>query len=109
MGMFASNDRTGSATDHGDFQSRLDAYAAGDLDDVGWLMMRTHLAECTDCQADLRRPKLWNRAAPQRVIAGHEVLRHQTRETAPGWTVALGIVLVAVLVTFGIGYALGGL
>ncbi|MEB3366834.1 zf-HC2 domain-containing protein [Saccharopolyspora mangrovi] len=97
-------------TDHREFQNRLNAYAAGELDDVDWLMMRTHLADCGDCQADLRRPQLWNRAAPQRILADHDVpSRSSARESAPRWTVILGIVTVATLVAFGIGYALGGI
>lgn len=96
-------------TDHGEFQDRLDAYRAGELDDVEWLMMRTHLAECANCQAELRRPQLWNRAAPRRIIADHDIPRQSVREAAPRWTVALGVVVVAALVTFSIGYALGGI
>lgn len=95
-------------TDHGEFQSRLNAYAAGELDDVDWLMMRTHLADCGDCQAELRRPQLWNRAAPQRILADQDATSRSARESAPRWTVILGIVAVATLVAFSVGYALGG-
>ncbi|MEV4730818.1 zf-HC2 domain-containing protein [Saccharopolyspora sp. NPDC049426] len=111
--MFVHRSRAGSGTahdsEHREFQSRLDAYAVGDLDDVDWLMMRTHLAECADCQADMRRPELWNRAAPQRITADHDVPRQRHRETAPGWTLLLGVVLVAALVAFGVGYSWGAI
>ncbi|MDI2028531.1 zf-HC2 domain-containing protein [Saccharopolyspora sp. TS4A08] len=107
MGMFVRR-RIGAGTDHGEFQRRLDAYAAGELDDVDWLMMRTHLAECAHCRSQLCRPALLNRAAPQRILADHAPGRRTMRDTAPGWTIVLGVVLVAALVAFSIGYALGG-
>ncbi|SFS36230.1 Putative zinc-finger [Saccharopolyspora flava] len=105
--MFVRGKRTEARTGRDEFQSRLDAYAAGELDDVDWLMMRTHLAECAHCQSQLRRPQLWNRAAPQRIIADHDTGGRTARETAPGWTILLGVVLVAALVAFSVGYALG--
>ncbi|WP_158628642.1 zf-HC2 domain-containing protein [Saccharopolyspora rhizosphaerae] len=99
---------TTHSTGHERFQDLLSAYATGDLDDVEWLMMRTHLSECAHCQAQMSRPPLWNRAAPRLITSEHEVPDRSARDAAPGWTVALGVVLVATLVAFGVGYALGG-
>lgn len=86
--------------EHAEFRAKLNAYSAGSLEDVEWLVMRTHLAECELCRAELGRPELWNRAAPQRIPARR--VRHR-----PGWPVVAGAAAVAALVAFGVGYALG--
>jgi hypothetical protein len=90
-------------TDHTEFQDLLPSFKSGALDDVEWLMVRTHLAECGQCQAELRRPELLNRAAPKRISPGHP--RRPARTTAPIWTVALGIALVIALMTCAVVYA----
>ncbi|MFC7340822.1 zf-HC2 domain-containing protein [Saccharopolyspora griseoalba] len=91
-------------TDHTEFQDRLPGFKSGALDDVEWLMVRTHLAECAQCQAEMRRPELLNRAAPKRIDPEHP--RHPARTTAPLWTLALGVALVVALVTSAVVFAL---
>ncbi|MER5390478.1 hypothetical protein [Saccharopolyspora sp. NPDC002686] len=88
--------------DHAEFRGKLNAYAAGVLDDVEWLVMRTHLAECDLCRAELGRPKILNRAAPQRISPAM-----QRASRRPGWSIVLGTAAVAGLVAFGLGYAVG--
>lgn len=90
--------------DHTEFQDLLPSFKSGALGDVEWLMMRTHLAECAQCQAELRRPELLNRAAPKRI--GPEHPPRPARTSAPLWTVALGIAVVTTLVAYAIIYAL---
>ncbi|WP_190821913.1 hypothetical protein [Saccharopolyspora pogona] len=92
--------------DHADLRAKLGAYSADALGDVEWLMVRTHLWECAPCQAELGRPELWNRAAPQR-ISPSKPSRDRRPQAQPGWSVAFGLALVAALVAFGVGYALG--
>lgn len=91
-------------TDHAEFQDLLPDFESGALADVDWLMMRTHLAECAQCRAELRRPELHNRAAPRLISPGQR--SHLPRETAPAWLIALSTTLVAGLVAFAIAYAL---
>lgn len=91
-------------TDHAEFQDLLPGFKSGALADVDWLMMRTHLAECVQCCAELRRPELHNRAAPKLISPERRTREH--REAAPIWLVALGAALVAGLVAFAIVYAL---
>ncbi|MEU5848089.1 zf-HC2 domain-containing protein [Saccharopolyspora shandongensis] len=92
--------------DHADLRAKLNAYSAGVLSDVEWLMVRTHLSECAECRAELGRPELWNRAAPQR-IPPSKPPRSRWAQARPGWSVVFGFALVAALVAFGVGYALG--
>lgn len=120
-------------TDHEVVRGKLDSYSSGHLDDVEWVMVRTHLAECKQCSAELTRPVVWHRAAPQRIpptAASDEllatalpqaektsagspyrshaaVLRKPTAaDSPPGWPVVGGAALVTALVAFGLGYAL---
>ena len=97
--------------EHAEVHSRLDAYAEGALEDVEWLRVRTHVAECDSCRADLGRPKLWNRASPQRILPRDEadVARSEIAWVAsgPGWAFLAGTACVAALVAFGVGFALG--
>lgn len=86
--------------EHTEFRAKLNAYGAGVLDDVEWLVMRTHLADCELCRAELGRPELRNRAAPQRISPRQ--VNHR-----PGWPVVAGTATVAALIAFGVGYALG--
>ncbi|KAA5832585.1 hypothetical protein ABT337_28705 [Saccharopolyspora hirsuta] len=88
--------------DHTEFRAKLNAYSAGVLDDVEWLVVRTHLAECELCRAELGRPELWNRAAPQRISPTPQRVNRR-----PGWPVVIGAAAVAALIAFGVGYALG--
>lgn len=92
--------------DHADLRAKLGAYSADALDDVEWLMVRTHLWECAPCRAELGRQELWNRAAPQR-ISPSKPARTLRSHARPGWSVVFGLALVAALVAFGVGYALG--
>ncbi|SDW79895.1 hypothetical protein SAMN05216215_1005167 [Saccharopolyspora shandongensis] len=92
--------------DHADLRAKLNAYSAGVLSDVEWLTVRTHLSECAECRAELGRPELWHRAAPQR-ISPPDSKPARWAPTRPGWSVVFGFALVAALVAFGVGYALG--
>ncbi|MBB5155503.1 zf-HC2 domain-containing protein [Saccharopolyspora phatthalungensis] len=97
--------------DHAGFQAKLNAYSAGMLSDVEWLMVRTHLAECTSCRAELSRPETWNRAAPQWISPSEagpsRTLCARRQCSRPGWAVVFGLAMVAALVAFAVGYALG--
>ena len=64
--------------EHDEVRDRLESYAAGLLDGVEWLAVRTHLAECDPCRAELVRPKPWNRAAPQRIAPRQEPRQPRT-------------------------------
>ncbi|MEV0697689.1 zf-HC2 domain-containing protein [Saccharopolyspora sp. NPDC050389] len=92
--------------DHADLRAKLNAYSAGVLSDVEWLMVRTHLSECAPCRAELGRPELWNRAAP-RWISPPDSKPARRPQARPGWSVVFGFALVTALVAFGVGYALG--
>ncbi|MER7010169.1 hypothetical protein ABT324_01900 [Saccharopolyspora sp. NPDC000359] len=87
--------------DHAEFRAMLNSYSAGGLDDVEWLVMRTHLAECELCRDELGRPEPVNRAAPRRIPPAPR------RRERPGWPVVVGASAVAALIAFGVGYALG--
>lgn len=91
-------------TDHTEFQAQLADFKSGALTDVDWLMMRTHVAECPQCQAELRRPELPGRAAPKLIKAGPQA--PPPRSTAPLGLVILGVVLVVALVTGSVIYAI---
>ncbi|MGP4017893.1 hypothetical protein [Saccharopolyspora sp. 5N708] len=99
---------------HAEFRSLLDAYSTGSLSDVEWLTMHTHLSRCDSCRSELRRPELWNRAAPQWISppppesTPWRTVPADWTPTRPGWPVVFGCALVAALVAFSVGYALGG-
>jgi putative zinc finger protein len=97
--------------DHVDLRAKLNAYSAGALSDVEWLMVRTHLSECEPCRAELGGPEVRNHAAPQWIsptepTPWRTAQAHRDR-SRPGWSVVIGVALVVALVAFGIGYALG--
>jgi anti-sigma factor RsiW len=97
--------------DHSDLRTKLNAYSEGALSDVEWLMVRTHVSECGPCRAELGRPELWNRAAPQWISPTEpprwRTVRAHRERSRPGWPFVIGVALVVALVAFGIGYALG--
>ncbi|QGK71051.1 hypothetical protein GIY23_17350 [Allosaccharopolyspora coralli] len=95
------------ANEHVEIQHKLDAYQQGRLDDVEWVLVRTHVAECDMCRADMDRPKLWNRASPQRILPAGEHEPALTGPAVPSWLFVTGTASVAALVAFGIGFALG--
>ena len=101
--------------DHDTIREKLDAYSTGALDDMDWVTVRTHLAECDTCETELAQCEAQrDRAHPQRVapaatarLASVEPERRRPHGNPPGWPIVFGAALAASLVSFGIGYALG--
>lgn len=87
--------------DHAEFQAKLGAYSVGALDDVDWLLVRTHVAECERCRAELARPELPHRPARHRAAPAPRAVQR------PGWPLVIGTAAVSALIAFGVGYALG--
>ncbi|GAB3275932.1 hypothetical protein GCM10027563_02860 [Parasphingorhabdus pacifica] len=81
-------------------EDKLDLYAAGVLDGVDWLTVRTHLTDCESCQDELGRLPV-GKALPRRIPP---TARHH--DGPPGWPVVVGTSFVAALVAFSVGYAL---
>jgi hypothetical protein len=102
--------------EHETIRSKLDFYSAGSLDDVDWLLVRTHLAECDTCRMELGQRAQWNRASPQRILPSQSAddiapvmcwCSGRSGRNPPGWPIVFGVAVVAAMVSFGIGYALG--
>lgn len=91
---------------HPEIRDKLESYAAGMLDDVEWLAVRTHIAECAPCHAALFRPEIWSAKPPPRRITPPKRGRAD-RPDRPGWPIVFGTALVSALVAFALGYALG--
>jgi predicted anti-sigma-YlaC factor YlaD len=100
--------------DHETMRGKLDSYCAGSLDDVEWVRVRTHLAECDTCRTELTQPVLWNRASPRRILPPEAIARvdisptiRRSHRHLPAWPVLAGTSAVVAVVAFGLGYAVG--
>jgi predicted anti-sigma-YlaC factor YlaD len=114
-GVIAETEWTVQTQEHKDIREKLDSYCAGSLDGVAWVKVRTHLAGCDSCRAELTQPMRWSRASPRRIQPpghrnGGESSMPRPDHGFPRWSTVVSAASLAALVAFSLGHglAIGG-